>query len=122
MATVERMEITSFVRGYHIYSTVWTPTVGEELICKREVGNLVDRYAVGVYKQVNDALVGHLPRSISLLCSLFLRHGGNIICRVTGRRRRSDLPQGGLDVPCLLIFKGKKEDIEKLRQQVMKSK
>ena len=66
MATAE-MEITSLVLEYHIYYTVWTPTVGEELICRREVGNLIDRYAVGVYKQVNNVLVGHLPRSISML-------------------------------------------------------
>jgi len=33
-----------------------------------------------------------------------LRRGGTIKCRVTDRRRRSPLEQGGLEVPCELIF------------------
>ena len=113
------MEIMSCIQGYHIYYTVWTPTVGEYLICRREVGNARDRYAVGVYKQPNDVLVGHLHRKISLLCSLFLRHGGTITCQVTGRRQRSDLPQGGLDVPCRLLFRGKKKDVKKLHKSLL---
>ena len=37
----------------------------------------------------------------------FLRRGGTISCEITGRRKYShDLPQGGLEVPCVLTFKG----------------
>ena len=36
----------SMVRGYHIYQNVWTPTVGEHLLCVREEDNAEDRYAV----------------------------------------------------------------------------
>ena len=35
-----------FVRGYHVYQTVWVPVVGEVLNCLREVGNVIDRYSV----------------------------------------------------------------------------
>ena len=74
----------------------------------REVGNAVDRYAVAVYS--DDNLVGHLPKKISIACSLFLRHGGQISCWVTGRRRHStDLPQGGLEIPCIIKFKATKK-------------
>ena len=59
----------------------------EELICRREIGNAEDRYAVGMYITEENALVGHLPRWISLLCSIFLRGGGNISCKVSGTRR-----------------------------------
>ena len=53
----------------------WNPVVGEVLTCTREVNNTSDHYAVSVKK--DGAIVGHLPRKISRLCSLFLRSGGS---------------------------------------------
>ena len=48
-------------------------------------------------------IVGHLLRKISATCSLFLRRGGKIDCRVTGQRRYSrDLIQDGLEIPCFI--------------------
>ena len=39
------------------------------------------------------------------------------MCQVTGKRRRSvDLPQGGLEVPCSLMFMGKSQDIRKVKK------
>ena len=50
-------------------------------------------------------VVGHVPKKITLICSLFLRRGGAIHCRVTGVRRYSaDLQHGGLEIPCILKF------------------
>ena len=64
----------------------------------------------------NDEIVGHLPKKISTLCSLFIRQGGLIKCEVTGSRRYSqDLVQGGVEIPCDVIFEGKERDIEKLK-------
>ena len=61
-------------------------------------------------------IIGHLPRKISKICSLFLR-GGTISCIVSGGRRYSaDLPQGGLEIPCKLLFKGKAKKMEKLKR------
>ena len=41
----------------------------------------------------------------SSICSIFIRRGGSIACRVTGHRQySSDLPQGGLELPCILTF------------------
>ena len=74
-----------------------------------------NRYAVAVRKDG----IGHLPREISRACSLFLRRGNSITCRVTGHRRYSaDLPQGGLEVPCILRFEGEVKDIAKLKKFV----
>ena len=111
------MELTveSRVRGLHVYKDTWTPSVGEELPCKRETGNDKDRYAVAVMR--GDTIVGHVPRKISAACSLFLRRNGTIRCTVTGSRRFSaDLPQGGLEVPCELKFKGEPNDVAKVRK------
>ena len=71
MAVTRALEIESCVRGYHVYQSVWTPTIGEELQCVREPTNIIDRYAVGVTK--DGKIVGHLPKKISRLCSLFIR-------------------------------------------------
>jgi len=41
------------------------------------------------------------------------------VCTVTASKRRSvDLPQGGLEVPCLLTFDGEKELLEKVRKRL----
>ena len=107
----------SCIRGYHVYQRVWTdPYVGETLDCRREPTNVVDRYAVSVIR--SEVVVGHLPKKISKLCSLFLRRGGSISCEVTGRRRSTDLIQGGLEIPCLLILKGNRRDLLKLKHLI----
>ena len=37
------------------------------------------------------------------------------MCSISGRRRHStDLPQGGLEVPCRLLFRGEAKEIKKL--------
>ena len=101
------------VRGYHIYQRVWDAAIGENLICRREPTNERDRYAVAVTK--DGTVIGHLPRKVSRVCSLFLRRGGTIDCVVTGTRRYSaDLPQGGLKIPCKLSFTAKARETDKL--------
>ena len=44
------------------------------------------------------------------------KSGSSITCKVTGLRRySSDLPQGGLEVPCTLEFKGNEVNIDKVK-------
>ena len=65
-------------------------------------------------------IVGHVPRRISAMCYTFLGDSGcSITCKVTGHRRYSrDLPQGGMEVPCHLIFHGEEIDIQKIRSLI----
>ena len=52
-------------------------------------------------------VIGHLPRKLSKICSLFIRRGGSICCIVTGGRRYSaDLPQGGLEIKVTYFIYG----------------
>jgi len=89
--------------------------VGEELPCAREVGNAKDRYAVSVLRDLH--VVGHLPQNISRICSLFILRCGTITCIVNGHRRYSaDLPQGGVEVLCVLVFHGKKKYLLKINK------
>ena len=104
----------SMIRGYHEYMLIWNnPDAGEELTCSRELGNSHDPYAIAVKKMIGreERVVGHVPRQISAICSLFMRRGGNIRCQVTGDKRCSaDLPQGGLEISAILIFIAAKDN------------
>ena len=67
----------------------------------------------------DSTIVGHVPKKLSCLCSLFLLRGGNICCEVTGLWCYSfDLPQGGLEIPCNLVFEGSLKEVEKVKKLV----
>ena len=113
---VMELIIFSCVRGYHVYGEIWSATLGEELLCVSEVGNVVDRYAVAVKKDSGET-VGHLPQKILRMCSMFILRGGGITATVTGHRKYSwDLVQGGLEIPCNLKFRREEDEIRKLKK------
>ena len=89
--------VESMVRGYHVYQSIWTPSVGEELLCRKEPGNSHDPFAVAVIDATGN-IVGHVPKKISSICSMFLQRGGTIVCVILAscRRYSADLPQGAL--------------------------
>ena len=104
------LDVTSVVRGHHIYKEVWRPIVGERLLVTNEVGNAHDRRAVSVQKE--GQIVGHVPRQISRIIFYFLRREGTAgICVIVGRRKKGK----GLEVPCIYQFHGPKSCIAKLK-------
>ena len=116
--------LNSVVRGHHIYKDIWSSVHGEELHCRCEFGNVHDLYRVYTVSVIKHGtgIMGHLPKRISTPCHLFLKKGGSISCTVNGRRQySSDLPQGGLEVPCRLVFKGNKKNIDKIRLLLQES-
>ena len=66
--------------------------------------------------------VGHVrpKKDFCHICSIFIRRGGSIVCVVNGSRRySSDLPQGGLKIPCILKFvASNSNEAGKARQQL----
>ena len=83
------------MRGYLVHKDTWATAVGEELPCQSEDGNRADSFAVAMV--IGEAIVGHVPKRISSVCSLYLHWDGLIVCRVTGSRGFSgDLVQGHL--------------------------
>ena len=64
--------VETAVHGYHVYRTVWETHVGG--------GNSHDRYAMAVYRRVEDpgVIVGHLPREIFKTCHYFTRHSTHL--------------------------------------------
>ena len=106
----------SVVRGYHVYKEAWEVSCGEMLSCARETGNAFDPFAVCVKK--HGCTVGHMPRNISAICSLFLWRGGTIQCKVIGSRQYlHDLPQGRLEIPCQLI-EGDSKYVHKVEKSI----
>jgi len=101
------------MRGFHIYKDRWTPVREEMLVCQREIGNAQDPFAVKVTKSGN--IIGHLPKKISSTCLLFLRRGGMLTCKITNPNKQysRDLEQGDLEIPCLVIFQGEQEMLDK---------
>ena len=77
-----------------------------------------DPYAVALRK--DSVTVGHVPRTISCICTLFLRRGGIIVSTITGPRKHSDdLPQGGLELPCTYRFIGSDNVTKKAHQLLL---
>ena len=110
---MEEYEMLSCACGYHIHYSIWDSCVGEMLCCESDIQNLHDWLAISIKK--DDIVVGHLPWKISQMCTLHLRWGGNIDCLVSGGRRYSqDLPQGGVEIPCKLLFHGKPKRLRNL--------
>ena len=83
----EEATLSYSIRGYHVYCAIWSAALGEILQRERELDNVHDRYAVCV--MWHGTIIGHIPQRISRVCSLFLRRGGKISCKVTGSRRYS---------------------------------
>ena len=111
---VEEFEMNSCIRGYHVYQDRWLPIIGERLECRRESGNPRDRYAVALCK--GGEIMGHVPRYISTLCSLFIRRGGAVYSIILGGRQYlRDLPQGGMEIPCRLHFVGNRGELKKVK-------
>ena len=52
-------DIVSNIKGYHVYKSVWTTTLQEQVHGVIEPHNPVDKYAVAVKK--DEKVVGHLP-------------------------------------------------------------
>ena len=128
--SVDNYKVESMVRGYHVYHDIWEATVGETLLCQWETGNPHDPYAISVETGNShdpyavsviegSTVVGHLPWAISAVCSLLLTRNGTISCKVTSTRHKSsDLPQGGLEIPCKLIFAGVSRDISEVQKLI----
>ena len=94
--------------------------MNERLSTEIETGNPHDRYAVAIVYEEHGT-VRHIPKKISRLCCSFPSRGV-VQVRVLGRRKRSDLPQGGLNVPFMLTFIGKQQLVRRLRRALTDTK
>ena len=68
-------------------------------------GTLVqDKYAIALTQK--DVIVGHIPKFLSKKTYFYLKHGADLLVEIIGKRQYSrDLPQGGMELPALYVFK-----------------
>ena len=76
-------------------------------MCFTEEENVHNRKAVAVIC-AEGFVVGHLPREISSLCFHFIKYGGEINGKTTGRRQHTKAECGGMEIPCHLTLLGEK--------------
>ena len=83
----DRFEFSSVIRGHHVYKDIFTPAIRKILQSRREPDNSYNSFAVAI---IEDDI------ALSVVCDLFLRKGGTILCVVTGPRQYSrDLEKVG---------------------------
>ena len=107
-------QLEGVVRGHHIYKSVWTPFIGEDLSLQQEPDNSYDSFAVTVMKEGH--VVGRVPRELSYSFTSFMQNGGEVTCEVTGHRKKGR----GLEVPCIYKFNanGNKLLLESLKKNI----
>ena len=48
-----KLQVVSFVRGYHAYMDIWLPSIGGEYCLKRDLSNKEDENAVAATARLN---------------------------------------------------------------------
>ena len=114
-------EIMSYVKGYHLYKTLWNRLIGEFLSCERERDNPIDKSAVCVKKE--NKILGHLPlgKSGKFAKSLFhfLTADELSSCKKVVTEKPVNLSDGeSMLVPCKLIFTEIKKCIDILKRHL----
>ena len=63
-----------------------------------------NKFAIALKQK--DVIVGHIPKFLSKITYFYLKHGGDLLVEIIGKRQYSrDLPQGGMELPALYVFK-----------------
>ena len=86
---------------------IWTSFIGKEMSCKGEADNIHDMYVVAVIKKI--AKTSNCSRSspqanFDSWSLIFEKNKYNHLSYYQWPQYSIDLPQGGLEVPCKLIF------------------
>ena len=120
LVVLSSTDITSYIKGYHVYKSLWTPVQQEKLQGEMEPHNPVDKYAVAVKK--DGKLVGHLPLGengkFAKTIFYFLRADQFGRCDITVTGKAVNLGDGdGMQVPCVLSLSGQKSMVEILKKQ-----
>ena len=115
IAVVTSTGIVSNIKEYHIYKSVWTPTLQEQVYGEFEPHNPVAKYAVSVKK--DEKVDGHLALGengkFAKTIFYFLRADPYGKCNITVTGKAVNLGDGdGMQVPCILHLSEQKYMVE----------
>ena len=149
---MEIVQVTSFVRGYHVYLEVWEPKIGDEHCFKREPNNKEDDNAVTVVRKrqsssasvrstrsqtkilqmksfvhpnemTNDMeVVGHIPKLMARWVTKFLKRANNSGTVIIKGERVNRGAGYGVELPCKFTFKGDSFSCSWLKDKLKKEK
>ena len=97
----------SFVRGYHVYISIWEPLVGECLKSRKESSNEMDKTAVALIRinfYSEDVVVGHGPKNMYKIVFMFLSLPHCALDIFVTRKRINRGGGYGLEIPANFIF------------------
>ena len=119
---VTSIDIVSNIKGYHVYKSVWTPTLQKQVYGEIEPHDPVDKCAAAVKK--DEKVIGHLPLGengkFPKTIFYFLRAAPYAKCNITVVGKAVNLVDGDrMQVSCILHFSGQKSMVEILKQQKM---
>ena len=88
------------VRGHHVYQKEWEAEIGSKLTAQYET------WTGALALKQKEVIVGHILKFLSKITYFYLKHGGDLLVEINGKRQYSrDLPQGGMELPALHVFK-----------------
>ena len=61
IALEKSYEMEAFVNGYHVHKEMWTPFLGEKLDTAMQPNNVKDKYAVAIFQEGKQDVIGHFP-------------------------------------------------------------
>ena len=107
----KQCDLDSFVRGYHAYTGIWKPKVGNENFClKSENKNQHDKFAVDIV--LEERIVGHVPKNLSKIFHQFMKIPNcTIKWKVTGKSVNPGVVYG-LEIPVQYRFIRAKKSVE----------
>ena len=122
IVVVTSIDIVSNIKGYHVYKSVWTPTLQEQVYGEIEPHNPVDKYALAFKK--DEKVIGHLPSGengkFAKTTFYFLRADPYAKCIITVVGEALNQGDGdGMQVPCILHLSGQTSMVEILKLQKM---
>ena len=120
MSDHRSLNISSWIRGFHVYKDWWTPKCGEILDLRPEPENAKDKNAVAVLK--DKRVIGHIPyhfantKNRTGIVTHFISKANNKgtveVCG-SATNRGGGL---GMEIPCVYTFEGPQEHVALLER------
>ena len=118
-----KIEFNSVITGYHVYKRCSTPIMGETVLARkdtREEALDYDKYAIGIFKEQEQKLVGHIPIELSQLIYHFLKESNeNFIEASVSEKRMREI---GLVVPAKYVAFTKTQRVVNILPSELKNK
>ena len=70
-----KIEFNSVIKGHRVFKRYWKPVMGQTVLARKDTREKAledDKYAIGIFKEQEEELVGYIPIELSQLIYHFL--------------------------------------------------